>query len=386
MLVLTAPRVVTAGRLHAPGWVAVDGERVHGVGQGAPPPVAERRELPGGWVVPGLVDLQLNGGYGVDFANASAADWSRVATRLPETGVTAFVPTFITAPVPVLAEALAGYRALAPSLPAPGARSLGVHVEGPFLAERRRGAHRVEHLRDPDPADVRTLIAAGGRELAYLTLAPERPGAIAAIRSLVAAGVRVAVGHTDATYEQVRAAADAGATLVTHLFNAQRPLHHRDAGVPAAALTDLRLTSGLIADLHHVVPPVVALAFQAAAGRLALVTDAVAALGMPPGHYRLGDETVDHAPGRPPLRPDGTIAGSVLQLDEAVANTVACGVHVLSALDAATRVPAQALGRPDLGRIAPGLPADLVWLGDDLRTRATWVAGRLAYDAGELPG
>ncbi len=384
MQVLSAPRVVTDGRLHAPGWVAVSRGRVRAVGPDRPPAGLGREvALSTGVLAPGLVDIQINGGYGVDFVAAGPPDWRAVAGRLPETGTTAFVPTFITAAVPDLAAALAAYRSVAPGLRGAGARSLGVHLEGPFLSARRRGAHRAEHLCDPTPDRVEALIAAGGGALTYMTLAPERAGALDAIGRLRAAGVRVAVGHSDATYEQVRAAVDAGARLVTHLFNAQRPLHHRDAGVPGAALTDERLTCGLIVDLHHVVAPVVALAFRAAPGRLALVTDAVAALGMPPGQYRLGDEVVDVAPGRPPLRPDGTIGGSTLRMDEAVGNAVGCGVGLVPALDAATRVPADAVGRSDLGRLAADGPADVVWLSDELRTQATWIDGRCTFAAGE---
>ena len=385
MPVVTAPSIVTDGRLLVPGWVAVAGEAVTAVGEGLPPAELDAPgpvvQLPDGLLVPGLVDLQLNGAFGHDLAAADTAAWTEVARRLPETGTTAFVPTYITAPVGDLARALRRYAATSPRLAAtPGAaRSLGVHLEGPFLSVRRRGAHREEHLLDPTPDRVDALLAAGREHVRYVTLAPEREHGLDAVRRLRAAGVLVSVGHSDATYAQTEAAAAAGATLVTHLFNAQRPLHHRDAGVTVAALTDERLVSGLIVDLHHVVPPVVALAFRAAAGRLALVTDAVAAMGMPPGRYELGGEVVDLAPGRPPLRPDGTIAGSALRMDQAIANTVACGIDLVTAVDAATRVPAAAMGRHDLGRIAPGLPADLVWLSDALSARATWVGGRPAW-------
>jgi N-acetylglucosamine-6-phosphate deacetylase len=185
----------------------------------------------------------------------------------------------------------------------------------------------------------------------------------------------------------VLAAADAGATIVTHLYNGQRPLHHRDPGVVGAALSDPRFTLGLIVDLVHVAPTAVRVAFAAAAGRVALVTDATAALGMPPGRYELGGEEVTIEEGRPPVRDDGTLAGASLRLDAAVANTVACGIDLEVALDAATRAPADALGRADLGRIAPDARADLVWLDDDLRARATWVGGRLVAgrEAAGLP-
>ena len=383
MHVIGAPRVVADSVPLGPACVAVSDGVILGVAAGetygdVPPDVV----LPSGVLVPGLVDMQINGCFGVDFVAADPAGWAEVSARLPETGVTSFVPTFITAPVPDL---VAGLRRTA-ALPADlgGARVLGVHVEGPFLSAARHGAHDPALLRDPTPEAVDALIEAAPGLLRMHTLAPERPGALAAIRRLVDAGVLVSVGHSDATAEQTEAAADAGARLVTHLFNAMRPLHHREPGVVGQGLTDPRLTCGLIADLHHVAAPICRLAFAAAPGRIVLVTDAVAAAGMPPGTYDLGGQQVSVDPLGLPRRPDGTLAGSGLRLDAAIANVVAAGVDLRSAVDAASRLPADILGRPDLGRIEAGGTADLVWLGDDLSARATWLAGRLAF--GRLPG
>lgn len=383
MHVIGAPRVVADSVPLGPACVAVSDGVILGVAAGetygdVPPDVV----LPSGVLVPGLIDLQINGCFGVDFVAADPAGWAEVSARLPETGVTSFVPTFITAPVPDL---VAGLRRTA-ALPADlgGARVLGVHVEGPFLSPARHGAHDPALLRDPTPEAVDALIEAAPGLLRMHTLAPERPGALAAIRRLVDAGVLVSVGHSDATAEQTEAAADAGARLVTHLFNAMRPLHHREPGVIGQGLTDPRLTCGLIADLHHVAAPICRLAFAAAPGRIVLVTDAVAAAGMPPGTYDLGGQQVSVDPLGLPRRADGTIAGSGLRLDAAIANVVAAGVDLRSAVDAASRLPADILGRPDLGRIEAGGTADLVWLGDDLSARATWLAGRLAF--GRLPG
>jgi N-acetylglucosamine-6-phosphate deacetylase len=172
--------------------------------------------------------------------------------------------------------------------------------------------------------------------------------------------------------------------MVTHLFNAQRRLGHREPGVPGQALADSRLTSGLIADLHHVAGQICGLAFRAAPGRIALVTDAAAPAGMPPGEYLLGGEpiTLPDGDGAPPVRADGTLAGSALRMDTAVANVVSCGVPLATAVTAATAIPAALLGRSDLGRIRPGAAADLVWLSPQLRTRATWIAGQLVYTDG----
>ncbi len=381
MAIISAPQVLLGNELVPGAWVEFDQGRVVATGTGPHPAAATTvTRLSEGVLAPGLVDAQLNGAFGTDLVDADDAAWDDVLRRLPGTGVTAVVPTLITAPIPRLVEALRTARSRLDDEPAAAARDrarvLGVHVEGPFLAPDRRGAHDLAHLRDPDGAAIDALLAAGGDALTYLTLAPEREGALDAIARLVAGGVRVAVGHSDATDAQVRAAADAGATLVTHLFNAQRGLGHRDPGVVGAALTDPRLTAGLIVDLHHVAPTAVQVAFAAAAGRIMLVTDAIAALGMPPGTYDLGGAPTTIRAGAPPVREDGTLAGSALRLDEAVGNTVRCGVDPATALLAATRVPADALGRSDLGRLAPGLPADLVWLDDHWRTRACWIGGR----------
>jgi N-acetylglucosamine-6-phosphate deacetylase len=271
--------------------------------------------------------------------------------------------------------------------PPAGARVLGVHMEGPFLAPTWAGAHRREWMVTPTQATVANLLAAGAGALRVVTLAPEVEGGLAAVAALASAGVVVSVGHSDATARQVAAAADAGARMVTHLFNAQRPLHHREPGVVGQALADPRLTSGLIADLTHVAAAPCAIAFSAAPGRICLVTDASAAAGMAPGRYRLGGKLVEVRPGdgQAPRLADGTLAGSVLRMDRAVANAVAAGVGLAEAVAAATRVPADVLGRPDLGRLSPWAAADLVWLDDDLRAQATWVAGERVYPAEAVP-
>jgi N-acetylglucosamine-6-phosphate deacetylase len=419
-MLISAPRVIpaTGGPLAgpavavlAPGYVDVTGEVITGVGQG-PPPRRPSLALDYGVLVPGLVDLQVNGYFGISFQDAGAGDWAAVSRRLPETGTTAYLPTLVTAPLPDLTAAARAAAAIIDGLRPGGARVLGLHLEGPFLAPSRRGAHPAGAIIPPSPDAVTALLEAAGPALAVVTLAPETPGGLDAVAYLAAAGVRVSVGHSDATAAQVSAAAQAGARMVTHLYNAQSPLRHREPGVVGQALTDPRLTCGLIADLRHVSAAACLIAFAAAPGRIFVVTDAVASAGQPPGRHRLGGEPVEMddapplglagpPPGAPagprpdpgpelpdvvpvPVRADGTLAGSVLRLDQAVANLVAIGVPLATAVTAATRVPADLIGCPWLGRLAPGAAADLAWLGDDLRTRAAWIAGRQVY-AGPLP-
>ena len=366
-----------------PGWIEIAGDRIRGAGRKTPPRPADV-VLDAGILAPGLVDAQINGAFSVDFADADEAAVRRVAEQMLSTGVTAMVPTFITAPVEQLVEQVTAYDAARAASNASGAaaRLLPAHVEGPFLSPQRRGAHREAYLVDPAPERVAPLIGLA-HAISYVTMAPELKGALQAISDLVAAGIRVSVGHSDATDDQVRAAADAGATIVTHLYNAQSPLHHRAPGVVGAALTDPRLTLGLIADGHHVDPAAVRLAFAAAPGRVMLVTDAVASLGMPPGTYELGGEQLEVVAGGPPLRADGTIAGASEPLDANLGHAVAAGIDLVDAVRAATRTPADALGLAELGRIEAGARADLVLLGEDLRARATWLGGRSVWSANE---
>jgi N-acetylglucosamine-6-phosphate deacetylase len=389
-VLISAPRLITAvpgSPVVTPGYVATAGGVITAVGDGEPPRAPDIA-LPDGVLLPGFVDLQVNGYFGEEFQIVDPDGWARVTTRLPQTGTTAFLPTFITAPVDTLAAGLRAASALIPALSPAGSRVLGVHVEGPFISPRWKGAHNEAWITEPAAGAVAELLDAGRGVLRLVTLAPERRGGMAAVAALTEAGVLVSVGHSDATARQVAEAAGRGARMVTHLFNAQRPMHHREPGVVGQALTDERITSGLIADMRHVSPQVCVLAFRAAPGRICAVTDAAACAGMPPGRYTLGGEPIELPPGdgEPPVRADGTLAGSGLRMDAAVGNLVTAGVGLAEAVGAATRVPADLIGRPDIGRIAPGAAADLAWLGDDLRTRATWIGGELVFAQEGLDG
>ncbi|HUY61998.1 MAG TPA: N-acetylglucosamine-6-phosphate deacetylase [Candidatus Dormibacteraeota bacterium] len=336
--VVSAPAVLTSEGLWCPGTVTVADGRIQAVRRGRPRAGPGHRALPTGTLVPGLVDAQVNGGFGVDLGRDGARAWARLAARLPATGVTAYLPTLVSAPLPALVERLRLGARLVPGADPLAARMLGIHLEGPFLAATHAGAHDPAALLDPTPARVASLLDAAAGCLAMVTLAPERPGALAAVRALSAAGVVVSLGHSGATGDQVRAAADAGARAITHLFNAQRGLGHRELGVAGVGLTDARFTCGLIADTHHVAAEVLRLVLAVAPGRVALATDATAATGMPPGRYRLGGRVITLPADGPPRLADGTIAGSALQLWEAVRTLVGLGIDLQTAVEAASRI------------------------------------------------
>jgi N-acetylglucosamine-6-phosphate deacetylase len=332
-----------------------------------------------GLLTPGLVDIQVNGAFGVDFAEIDDDGMRRIVAGLPRTGVTRFLPTLITADLSQLLDQARVVLAAVSTVNGLGARSLGVHLEGPFLSTKRPGVHDPALMVAPTAERVDAMLELHNA-LRMVTLAPELPGGMEAVQKLTAAGVLVAVGHTDATGAETTHAADLGAGMVTHLFNAQRGLGHREPGVPGVALVDDRYTLGLIADLAHVGADACRLVFKAAGDRVALVTDAVAAAGMPPGVYRLGGADVLLSDDGVPRSAEGTIAGSALTLDRAVRNMISIGVDPVVAFRAATVVPADTIGEPDMGRIEVGALADLVLWDDELKPSKVWVEGKLVYD------
>ncbi len=368
-LLLAAERVVLPDRILRPGWVRVQHDQIVGVGPGDPAGDATR--LGSVTVAPGFVDMHCHGGGGAAFTDGADAARVVLATHLRH-GTTALLASLVTDRVEVLEQQV---RALAALVAAD--QLLGVHLEGPWLADAYRGAHDPALLRDPHPGDVERLLAAAPGAVRMVTLAPERQHGLAAVARLVEDGVVAAIGHSDATYAQAGAAIEAGASVVTHLFNAHRPVHHREPGLALAAAEDPGVTLELVADGVHVHPALVGDVLRTRVGRVALVTDAMAAAGSGDGSYRLGPLAVQVRDGVARVGgPTGPIAGSTLTLDRALRCAVhAAGVDLLTAVTAATRVPADALGRPDLGRLAPGARADLVVLDDDLQVRAVMRAG-----------
>lgn len=320
-----------------------------------------------GIAVPGFVDLHVHGYGGVDFATADTDGYRQAGAALLAAGVTAFNATLVTAPVDELVQSL---RAIPTSDVGP--RVLGAHLEGPFISAARLGMHPADARRDPDVALVAKLLDAG--PVTHMTLAPELPGADALLGELDARGIVAACGHTDADAEQAHAAFDAGATHVTHLFNAMRPFGHRDPGLAGAALARDDVTVELILDGNHVAPEAARIAWKAARGRVVLVTDAVAAAGIGDGPSRLGtvDVVVEHGVVR---RLDGVLAGSVVSMPEAIRNLMSAGATLEQAVDAATRVPASAARRPDVGQLRPGARADVVVIDERVEVIQVIVGG-----------
>jgi N-acetylglucosamine-6-phosphate deacetylase len=343
-----------------PGDVEIADGRVTAVGAGAG--VAD-----GGFAVPGFVDLHINGFAGVDFLTAEPADYTRAGVALAATGVTAYLPTFVTSSPASYERALAAVPSddVAP-------RVLGVHLEGPFISAQWPGAHDPACIRLPDVAFVDALRAEG--PVRMMTLAPELPGALDLIEHLTSAGVVVSIGHSDADAATAHAAFDRGARAITHVYNAHRRWQPRDPGLAGAALVRDDVTVQAIVDDVHLATETAAAAFRVARERFCLVTDAIAAAGLAPGESRLAFQTVYVRDGEARL-PDGRLAGSVLTMDRALANVIAAGASLADAVHAASRAPALLIGRPDLGRIAAGAPADIAVLDDDLRVLRTFVAG-----------
>lgn len=327
-----------------------------------------------GVACPGFLDLQVNGFGGVDFLDADAADLATAGQAMLRTGVTGYQPTYITSPEDVVVAALGE---LAGAGPRPGGvRVLGAHLEGPFLSPDRAGTHPSVHLREPDLDLLGRLVGAG--PVTTVTLAPERPGAHELVRWLVARDVAVWAGHADVDAEGAHAGFDLGIRAVTHLFNAMRPFAHRDPGLAGAALARPGVAVGLIVDGVHLAADTVRLAMAAARDRALLVTDAIAAAGRGEGTWRLGSVEVEVVGGEA-RRADGTLAGSVLTMDRAVRTAVDLGISELDALTAATATPARLVGRPELGTLRPGTPADVVVLDEDLTVRRVLCEGQDAW-------
>ncbi len=364
-------RLVDDGRVADDAWVLFEAGRVAARGTGAQRPHADEIvDGGGGCLTPGFIDIHGHGGAGAAYDDGPVAIAQGRALHRAH-GTTRAVISLVTASI----EDLAARAAMVADLAETDPTILGSHLEGPFLDPGHKGAHTESLLRAPDAAAVAALLEAGRGTIRQVTLAPELPGADDAIAALVTAGVAVAIGHTDADAAAAQRAIDAGATILTHAFNAMPGIHHRAPGPVVAALRDDRVTIELIADGVHVDLHLIAVAFAAAPGRIALVTDAMAAAGSGDGRYELGGLAVTVEAGVARLAGGGSIAGSTLTQDDALRRVAAAGVPLEQAVSALTSAPARAIGRPDLGSLGVGATADAVLLDAALEVQRVWIAG-----------
>lgn len=369
--VFTADTIVTGSLVLSPGWIRVEGARILDCGRGTPPSPATGEAAPvdlGGTVVPGFVDVHAHGAAGVHFADAvdrsirPAIDWHA------RFGTTTLLASLATDSVPRLEQQVA---ALAP-LVRDGSLG-GVHLEGPWLSHAHRGAHEESLLRSPDASEVRSLLA--DPAVRMVTIAPELPGGLDAIDSIVSAGAVAAIGHTSCDVATARSAFDRGVTVATHLFNGMPPLHHRDPGPVGAVLLDDRVFAELILDGHHLADETVAIAARLLGPRLVAVSDSIAATGRPDGDYALAGSLVSARGGIARVG-GGSLAGSTITLASAFRALVERhGFSLLEAVVATSTAPARALGLPEVGSIRAGGFADLVVL-DDLTVAAVMRRGR----------
>ena len=353
-------------------WMLVTGDTITATGHGAAPSADSRIDIGGQWLVPGFIDLHCHGGGGHAYDDGIESIQAALAVHRAH-GTTRSVLSLVANPLSSLKDSLEIVAALSSTDPL----VLGSHLEGPFLEEEHRGAHNRDFLREPLPSDVAELLRAASGTLRQITLAPDLPNALEAIEVLVEAGVTVAVGHTNATFDQTKQAFESGARLLTHAFNAMPGIHHRAPGPVIAAFDDQRVVIELILDGLHVHPEVARLAFSSAPGRIALITDAMAAAGSVDGDYQLGSLAVTVSAGKAVLRGTSTIAGSTLTLDQAVRYAINdVGISPREAIEAATLSPARALGLDDaLGLLAPGYAADVVQLDHQWEVTGVWGDG-----------
>ncbi len=410
-MIITARYLVTPDAVLSPGWIAISDGKIDALGEGAPPPGADRARVAGGatvtggvgaggavtaagadgdgwvvdlgnaWIFPGFIDMHVHGGGGTSFVEGGIEEARSAAAFHRAHGTTTIVASLVTAPL----DEMEMRTAMLADLADEGVID-GIHLEGPFLSRARCGAQDPRYLIAPDLTAFARLLAAARGHLRQITIAPELPGAIGLIRAAVEAGVTAAAGHTDATTEVTADAIDAGVTHATHLFNGMRPLDHRQPG-PAGALLDRDVTCEVIADgthLHNVTIRLVARA--AGPGNLVLVTDAMGAAGMPDGRYRLGPQKVVVSGGVARLAEGvpgaGAIAGSTATMALVVRHALRnVGLAVSDVAAAASTTPARILGFAGrTGALRPGLAADLVVLDEDLRltsvmARGEWING-----------
>ncbi|ELV8740122.1 N-acetylglucosamine-6-phosphate deacetylase [Vibrio vulnificus] len=332
-------------------------------------------------LMPGLIDSHVHGSQGCDVMDATHASLNTMSRYFASLGVTAFVATTVTAPVAKIRAALAQV-AKSKLQGVEGAEILGAYLEGPYFTEKNKGAHPTQWFRELAVEELDNWISYSDNQLLKVALAPEKEGALAAIRYLANQGISVMLGHTDASYQQVKLALDAGAKGIVHCYNGMRGLHHRDPGVVGAGLLHPECYVEMIADGHHVHPAAIEVAHRCCGSRMTLITDAMCATGMPDGQYTLGEYQVEMKQGVVTTQ-EGGLAGSTLTLIEGVKNIQRwLNLPFEQAWLMASHTPAKSLGiQHQLGTLEVGKRASMVALGSDFSIDKTWVNGRLVFDA-----
>lgn len=370
--------------LYKNGYIFVDGQFRHGsfwvedgkfaqIMDGVPG--EEGVDLAGAYVIPGLIDVHNHGNSGADFSDGDYEGLVSMARYLGQNGITSFAPASMTLPYEVLEKAFATAAKLREEKPEGCSRIMGIQMEGPFFSEKKKGAQNGAYLKNPDFAAFKKLFDGCGGLVTIADLAPELPGSVEFTQE-ASKICTVSVAHTDASYEDAKAAFDAGATHLTHLFNAMPSIHHRKPGVIGAASENENVQAELICDGLHVHPSSVRMAFRLFPGRICLVSDALRCCGMPDGEYELGGQQI-FLRGAIAKLEDGTIAGAATNLYQGMLNAVAFGISKEEAILSATLHPAKALGcEEEVGSIAPGKRADFVICDENLARKQVFIAGK----------
>ncbi|GMA62706.1 N-acetylglucosamine-6-phosphate deacetylase [Alicyclobacillus fastidiosus] len=379
-------RLVLEGAVVENGWLSVENGVIRDLGEGNLPEALIRDSFTsidagGQWIFPGFIDLHIHGGDGYEVMDGTVKAIDAVGRFHATRGTTGWLPTTLTAPIDALERALSASHE-ASLRQEGGAQILGVHLEGPFISPDKCGAQNPEYVIPPSIELLERLTGIANGLVKKVTIAPERDGALEAIRWMSSRGIIPSIGHTDGTLAQTLAGVRAGARHATHLFNAMRGLHHREGGTVGAALLSDDVICELIADGHHVDVDVMKLVYDVKGReKLVLITDAMTAAGKPDGEYKLGELDVIVEDGVAVLKEGHNLAGSTLTMDAAVRNMVRLvGVNPWDAAHMAALVPARELGLQDRkGSVAVGKDADLVMMDESLQVVATWVAGRQVF-------
>ena len=365
--------VFVDGKFKICDFEVLDG-KIAAIGNPYLPEHEDEMDLDGRFVIPGLVDVHTHGSMNADFSDGDYEGLKSMAGYLAKSGVTSFAPAGMTLPYETLAAAFATGKKLHDECPDGCARLMGIHMEGPFFSEKKKGAQNGAYLRDPDFEAFKELYDGCGGLVRIVDVAPELPGA-AEFAAKASELATVSIAHTDATYEEAVAALDAGASHLTHLYNAMPPIHHRKPGVIGAGSEREGVIAELICDGYHVHPSSIRMAFKLFPDRICLISDSLRCCGMPDGKYELGGQDVFLKGGVARLG-DGTIAGSASNVYTCMLNAIAYGIPKEMAVTAATITPAREIGAEDLiGSIAEGKYADFIICDENLKPERIFLGG-----------